>query len=37
MEREEVFDKISKEILEKFLPDHEDKKGEINSARVCDC
>lgn len=32
MEREENLDKISKEILEKFLPDHEDKKGEINSA-----
>lgn len=32
MEREEKLDKISKEILEKFLPDHEDKKGEINSA-----
>ena len=32
MEREENLDKISKEILEKFLPDHEDKKGEINFA-----
>lgn len=32
MEREENLDKITKEIFEKFLPDYEDKKGEINSA-----
>ena len=32
MEREENLDKITKEILEKFLPDYEDKKGEINAA-----
>ena len=32
MEREEKLDKITKEIFEKFLPDYEDKKGEINSA-----
>lgn len=32
MEREENLDKVSKEILDKFLPDYEDKKGEINSA-----
>ncbi len=31
MEREENLDKITKEIFEKFLPDYEDKKGEINS------
>lgn len=31
MEREENLDKITKEILEKFLPDYEDKKGEINA------
>ena len=34
MEREENLDKITKEIFEKFLPDYEDKKGEINSAIV---
>ena len=32
MEREENLDNITKEIFEKFLPDYEDKKGEINSA-----
>lgn len=32
MEREEKLDKITKEIFEKFLPDYEDKKGEINAA-----
>lgn len=32
MEREENLDKITKEIFEKFLPNYEDKKGEINSA-----
>lgn len=32
MEREENLDKITKEIFEKFLPDYEDKKGEINAA-----
>ncbi len=32
MEREENLDKITKEIFEKFLPDYEDKKCEINSA-----
>lgn len=32
MEREESLDKITKEIFEKFLPNYEDKKGEINSA-----
>ena len=32
MEREENLDKITKEIFEKFLPDYEDKKGEMNSA-----
>ena len=31
MEREENLDKITKEIFEKFLPDYEDKKGEINA------
>ncbi|MBF1306585.1 polyribonucleotide nucleotidyltransferase [Parvimonas micra] len=32
MEREENLDNITKEIFEKFLPNYEDKKGEINSA-----
>lgn len=32
MEREENLDKITKEIFEKFLPNYEDKKGEINAA-----
>lgn len=32
MEREENLDNITKEIFEKFLPDYEDKKGEINAA-----
>ena len=32
MEREENLDKITNDIFEKFLPDYEDKKGEINSA-----
>ena len=32
IEREEKLDKITKEIFEKFLPDYEDKKGEINAA-----
>ena len=32
MEREEKLDKITKEIFEKFIPDYEDKKGEINAA-----
>ena len=32
MEREVNLDKITKEIFEKFLPNYEDKKGEINSA-----
>lgn len=32
MEREENLDNITKEIFEKFSPDYEDKKGEINSA-----
>lgn len=32
MEREENLDRITNDIFEKFLPDYEDKKGEINSA-----
>ncbi|WP_314720020.1 polyribonucleotide nucleotidyltransferase [Parvimonas micra] len=31
-EREENLDRITNDIFEKFLPDYEDKKGEINSA-----
>ena len=30
MEREENLDKITKEILDKFLPDHEEEKAQIN-------
>lgn len=32
MEREENLDKITKEILDKFLPDHEEEKAQINEA-----
>lgn len=32
MEREENLDKITKEILNKFLPDHEEEKSQINEA-----
>jgi hypothetical protein len=32
MEREENLDKITKEILDKFLPDHEEEKVQINEA-----
>lgn len=32
MEREENLEKITKEILDKYLPEYEDKKAEINEA-----
>lgn len=32
MEREENLDKITKEILDKFLPNHEEEKAQINEA-----